>query len=74
MLDGAVLFGLDSTQLRPEAQEAVGALAQDIADAGLREFRVIGHTGSSGSDEYNLALPENRALAVRDYLRSLPIL
>lgn len=74
VLDGAVLFGLDSTQLRPEAQEALGALAQDIADAGLREFRVIGHTDSSGSDEYNLALSESRALAVRDYLSALSIL
>ncbi|WP_272004653.1 OmpA family protein [Roseovarius sp. ZX-A-9] len=40
----------------------------------LREFRVIGHTDSSGSDEYNLALSESRTLAVRDYLRALPIL
>ncbi len=74
MLDGAVLFGLDSTKLRPEAREALGALAQDVADAGLREFRVVGHTDSSGADDYNFTLSEERALAVREYLGALPIL
>ena len=74
VLDGAVLFAVDSTELRSEAQEALDALAQDIADAGLSEFRVVGHTDSTGDDTYNLALSKDRALAVRDYLSRQSIL
>jgi len=74
VLDGAVLFGVDSTELRTDAQAALDALAQEIAAAGLSEFRVVGHTDSSGSYDYNLALSQARALAVRDYLGARPIL
>jgi len=74
VLDGAVLFGVDSTELRTEAQAALDALAQDIAAAGLVAFRVVGHTDSSGSDDYNLALSQARALAVRDFLGAQPVL
>lgn len=74
VLDGAVLFAVDSTELRPEAQEALDALAQVIADAGMSEFRVVGHTDSTGDDAYNLALSKDRAVAVRDYLSSQPVL
>lgn len=74
VLDGAVLFAVDSTKLRFEAQDALDSLAQDIADAGLREFRVVGHTDSTGDDAYNLTLSRARALAVRDYLSSQAVL
>lgn len=74
VLDGAVLFEVDSTELRSEARDALDALAQDIADAGLSEFRVVGHTDSTGDDAYNLSLSQARALAVRDYLGTQPAL
>ncbi len=74
VLDGAVLFAVDSTALRPDAQEALAALAQDIAAAGLTRFRVVGHTDSTGSDSYNLSLSQARAGAVRDYLAAQPVL
>lgn len=74
VLDGAVLFAVDSTKLRPEAQDALDALANDIADAGLSEFRVVGHTDSTGDDAYNLTLSQTRASAVRDYLGTKPVL
>ncbi|WP_322890772.1 MULTISPECIES: OmpA family protein [unclassified Yoonia] len=74
VLDGAVLFEVDSTELRPEAQEALTDLAQDISAAGLTRFRVVGHTDSTGSDAYNLDLSQGRALSVRDFLATLPAL
>jgi outer membrane protein OmpA-like peptidoglycan-associated protein len=74
VLDGSVLFATDSTELRAEAQNALVMLAQDIAAANLRDFRVVGHTDSIGSDAYNLALSQARALAVRDYLQAQSIL
>lgn len=74
VLDGAVLFASDSTELRTEAQETLIDLAQDIVDAELDSFRVVGHTDADGSDAYNLALSEARAIAVRDFLQTLPML
>lgn len=68
VLDGAVLFEVDSTELRPEAQDALDALAQDIADANLSEFHVVGHTDATGNEAYNIELSQARAFAVRDYL------
>jgi outer membrane protein OmpA-like peptidoglycan-associated protein len=53
-----ILFAVDSTKLRPEAQDALDALAQNIADAGLSEFRVVGHTDSTGDDTYTLPFHE----------------
>jgi outer membrane protein OmpA-like peptidoglycan-associated protein len=63
-----VHFDFDRYTLRPEAvrvlEQAVSAMKQD---ATLR-LTVEGHTCSIGTAEYNLALGERRANAVRDYL------
>jgi outer membrane protein OmpA-like peptidoglycan-associated protein len=65
-----VHFDFDRYSLRPEAtrslDEAVKALQ---ADASLR-LQLEGHTCNIGTAEYNLALGERRANAVRDYLTS----
>ncbi|MBY0494906.1 MAG: OmpA family protein [Cyanobacteria bacterium] len=63
-----VHFDFDRYSLRPEAvrvlEQAVSAMKED---ATLR-LTVEGHTCSIGTAEYNLALGERRAQAVRDYL------
>jgi peptidoglycan-associated lipoprotein len=63
-----VHFDFDRYTLRPEAQrileQAVAAMKEDST---LR-LTVEGHTCSIGTAEYNLALGERRANAVRDYL------
>jgi peptidoglycan-associated lipoprotein len=65
-----VHFDFDRYSLRPEAtrvlDEAVNALRQD---ATLR-VTIEGHTCNIGTAEYNLALGDRRANAVRDYLVS----
>jgi outer membrane protein OmpA-like peptidoglycan-associated protein len=65
-----VHFDFDRYSLRPEAtrllDEAVKALQ---ADPTLR-LQLEGHTCNIGTSEYNLALGERRANAVRDYLTS----
>ena len=65
-----VHFDFDRYSLRPEAtrilDEAVSALRDDPA---LR-IEVEGHTCNIGTAEYNLALGDRRANAVRDYLIS----
>ena len=63
-------FDFDRYTLRPEAtrvlDEAVAAMKQD---ATLR-LQIEGHTCNIGTAEYNLALGDRRANAVRDYLVS----
>ena len=65
-----VHFDFDRYSLRPEAtrvlDEAVAAMKQD---ATLR-LQLEGHTCNIGTAEYNLALGDRRANAVRDYLIS----
>jgi outer membrane protein OmpA-like peptidoglycan-associated protein len=65
-----VHFDFDRYSLRPEAtrvlDEAVTALRED---ATLR-IQVEGHTCNIGTAEYNLALGDRRATAVREYLTS----
>jgi outer membrane protein OmpA-like peptidoglycan-associated protein len=63
-----VHFDFDRYSLRPEAtrvlDEAIAAMRQDTT---LR-LTIEGHTCNIGTAEYNLALGERRANAVRDYL------
>ena len=65
-----VHFDFDRYTLRPEAtrvlDEAVNAMQQDQT---LR-LQIEGHTCNIGTAEYNLALGDRRANAVRDYLIS----
>ena len=65
-----VHFDFDRYSLRPEAtrvlDEAVTALREDPT---LR-IQIEGHTCNIGTAEYNLALGDRRANAVRDYLTS----
>jgi len=65
-----VHFEFDRYSLRPEAtrilDEAITAMQ---ADNTLR-ITIEGHTCNIGTAEYNLALGERRAAAVRDYLTS----
>lgn len=63
-----VFFDFDKSLIRPDAREA---LDEDISvlneNPGLRVV-VEGHCDERGTNEYNLALGERRAKAVRDYL------
>jgi len=65
-----VHFDFDRYSLRPDAtrllDEAVNAIQQDST---LR-IQIEGHTCNIGTAEYNLALGDRRANAVRDYLLS----
>jgi outer membrane protein OmpA-like peptidoglycan-associated protein len=63
-------FDFDRYTLRPEAtrilDEAITALQQD----NQLKIEIDGHTCNIGSSEYNLALGDRRARAVRDYFVS----
>ena len=63
-----VLFDTGKYDLRPPTREALARLSGiALAHPGLR-FDVEGHTDSTGSDELNQTLSEQRADTVRGYL------
>jgi outer membrane protein OmpA-like peptidoglycan-associated protein len=65
---GDVLFDVDKYTLRPEARERLAKLSGIVLGNPGLKLEVEGHTDSTGSDDYNQKLSENRAGAVRDYL------
>lgn len=65
-----VKFAYNSATLTDEARDTIrrlGAAFQSDQLSGYR-FRVAGYTDASGRADYNLALSQRRAQAVRDYL------
>jgi outer membrane protein OmpA-like peptidoglycan-associated protein len=66
--DSGILFDFDSYALRPEAQGHLTDLAASLNEYSDSEVLIVGHTDSSGADEYNQTLSERRADAAGDYL------
>ena len=69
-LDSGVLFDVDKYDIRPEAQETLNKLAKLLTEAGITAFEIDGHTDSNADDAYNQTLSENRANAVKEYLKA----
>lgn len=66
-------FDFDQFTLSAEARRVLGENAKYLqANAGVQAV-IEGHCDERGSDEYNLALGESRALAAKNYLISLGI-
>jgi len=57
-------FYHDSSQLTPDGQEALEQAAIILGECTAVPFRVVAHTDSVGTDEYNQALSERRAAAI----------
>lgn len=69
-LAGDVLFGFDSTQVRPEAARQLAKVAHVIRDRATGRVEVIGHTDSKGSEDYNEKLSRQRAISVMRWLNA----
>jgi peptidoglycan-associated lipoprotein len=65
-----VHFDFDRYSLRPEATRALDEAIRTLQENPDLRLEVEGHTCNIGTAEYNLALGERRANAVRDYLTS----
>ena len=61
----AVYFEFDSPQLNPSEQGKISAVVAYLQANPTQGVIVEGHCDERGSNEYNLALGERRALAVR---------
>ena len=69
-----IYFDYDKSNIRPEFQPVLEGIAQWLAKKPGRQLLIEGHCDERGTDEYNLALGERRALAVRRYLVALGVL
>ena len=68
-----VFFETDRSDLTPEARETVGRQAEWLRRYPNVRVTIEGHADERGTREYNLALGERRAVAVRNYLTALGI-
>ena len=66
-------FDYDSYALRPDALVTLRENAEKIKKAPSAMIQIEGHCDERGTQEYNLALGEKRALATREHLIKLGV-
>ena len=69
-LQADTLFDFDKSKIKPEGVMALDKLAKQIDNIKVEVIIAVGNTDSVGTDAYNLALGQRRALAVKAYLVS----
>lgn len=68
-LSANALFDFDKAVLKPAGRASLDAVIDRIKTTDdVQAIRVVGHTDSIGSDEYNQQLSLRRAAAVKNYL------
>jgi peptidoglycan-associated lipoprotein len=67
-----VYFDLDKSEIRSEFGPMLRSAADELKDTGASVV-IEGHCDERGSEEYNIALGERRAVAVRKYLYNLGV-
>ncbi|MDA0782600.1 MAG: OmpA family protein [Rickettsiales bacterium] len=65
-----VFFDFNKSNINGTANEVLGDLYKAIRGSSKADIELTGHADRSGSDAYNMALSEKRALAVKDKLVS----
>ncbi len=68
-----VYFAYDSSAIEASERPKIEAVAEALRNSPNKRLIVEGHCDERGSNEYNLALGERRALAIRAYLVGLGI-
>ena len=68
-----VFFEFDAYTLTPEAREILARKAEWLRQNPAAKLTIEGNCDERGSDEYNLALGQRRAEAVKNYLVSLGV-
>lgn len=68
-----VYFDFDSYILRADARDALTRNFRWLSENKLTRVIIEGHADERGSDEYNLALAEKRAIAAKRYIETLGV-
>jgi len=64
-------FDFDQAALRPDARDILAANAEQLRAVPAARVRIEGHCDERGTEEYNLALSERRAMNAFQYLVDL---
>jgi peptidoglycan-associated lipoprotein len=67
-LTSAIYFEFDQAALSEDAQAMLDAKIPALSSNQSVRIRILGHTDERGSDEYNMALGQRRAVAAKRYL------
>jgi peptidoglycan-associated lipoprotein len=67
-LEERIHFGLDRSDLSPEARTLLAAKVEILRSAPQLTLKIDGHADERGSDEYNLALSKRRAAEAKRFL------
>ena len=71
--DYTVLFGFDSSRVRPEYQAIVESNARYLKSHPNARIRLEGHTDPRGSREYNIGLGQRRSDSIEKQLEMLGV-
>jgi outer membrane protein OmpA-like peptidoglycan-associated protein len=63
-----IVFGFESARLKRESHDVLDRVGEILSEWPEAEVEIAGHTDSSGPDEYNQQLSEERAESVKTYL------
>ena len=70
-VDFLLLFETDADTLTQESQDTLPLIERALTNRPLPIIEIVGHTDTVGTNPYNDALAERRAVAVRDALQGL---
>lgn len=65
--DNGILFDFDKFDLKEVAKTNIQSLATSLNQYPGTDIKVIGHTDSRGTEQYNMTLSQKRAAAVKAY-------
>jgi outer membrane protein OmpA-like peptidoglycan-associated protein len=66
--ESGILFPFDSAELQPTGRENLRKLADSLEENERTDVMIVGHTDSTGGDDYNQALSERRARSAVSYV------
>lgn len=66
-----VYFAFDDASVQPSERDRLAGNVACVEKTRGKNIYLIGHTDTSGTEEYNIALSERRAQAVADYMARL---
>lgn len=70
-LSAGALFDINKASLKPAGKAELDNVGSKIGStARVTDIKIVGHTDSSGAEDYNQQLSVRRATTVRDYLAS----
>ncbi|HET7152263.1 MAG TPA: OmpA family protein [Candidatus Kapabacteria bacterium] len=63
-----ILFQYNSAEIEPQSFSTLNRIVQMLKARPTLHIRVLGHSDSTGADEYNFRLSQQRAFAVQKYI------